>query len=263
MTGLLICAGYASASCLTPLTNDQLVKNESALNLATSVFRTMLAEQNIESFATNLKKGNIRDLLLFFPPTKRDSKHLEAHFKAADLPQIVDWYLKRQNAIVKDAVTKHLKEMVSEEEDAEAMIEYLKTSQTEFTLPEPELVQCIWQAMMSGVDWSIARADQVESMTVKEVKRISRVLVPFCTTPKTQVALINVVQVYCYEDTKIIKTFPHILKVLYNEDCVSDQAIIYWFQKGSRPQGRQHFLAATEPLVKFLQEDEESEEEDE
>ncbi len=50
------------------------------------------------------------------------------------------------------------------------MIEYLKTSQSEFTLPEPELVQCIWQAMMSGVDWSIARADQVESMTVKEVK---------------------------------------------------------------------------------------------
>ncbi len=139
MTGLLICAGYASASCLTPLTNDQLVKNgkdsvsaasiflkyvdgsESALNLATSVFRTMLAEQNIESFAANLKRGNIRDLLLFFPPTKRDSKHLEAHFKAADLPQIVDWYLKRQNAIVKDAVTKHLKEMVSEEEDAEAV----------------------------------------------------------------------------------------------------------------------------------------------
>lgn len=39
------------------------------------------------------------------------------------------------------------------------------------------------------------------------------VLSPFSTTAKTQVALINVVQVYCYEDTKIIKTFPHILKV--------------------------------------------------
>ena len=39
-------------------------------------------------------------------------------------------------------------------------------------------------------------------------------------------------------------------QVLYNKDCVSDQAIIYWHQKGSKPQGRQHFLKATESLVK-------------
>jgi hypothetical protein len=41
-----------------------------------------------------------------------------------------------------------------------------------------------------------------------------------------------------------------LLQVLYNKDCVSDQAIIYWHQKGSKPQGRQHFLKATEGLVK-------------
>ena len=73
----------------------------------------------------------------------------------------------------------------------------------------------------------------------------------------------------------------HSSQVLYNKDCVSDQAIIYWHQKGSKPQGRQHFLKATEGLVKvtsyyvppsiltvsdallyqFLQEQEESDEE--
>jgi len=46
-----------------------------------------------------------------------------------------------------------------------------------------------------------------------------------------------------------MKAFPQILKVLYNKDCISDQAIIYWYQKGSKPQGRQHFLKITEPLV--------------
>ena len=40
------------------------------------------------------------------------------------------------------------------------------------------------------------------------------------------------------------------IQVLYNKDCISDQAIIYWHQKGSKPQGRQHFLKGTEPLVK-------------
>lgn len=104
----------------------------------------------------------------------------------------------------------------------------------------------------------------------------SDILEPFCNGPKTEVALINAVQVYCYEDTRIIKAFPQILKVrmlllctvvpsdfcgrpldwscdlqvLYNKDCISDQAIIYWHQKGSKTQGRQHFLNASQPLVK-------------
>ena len=63
-------------------------------------------------------------------------------------------------------------------------------------------------------------------------------------------SLINAVQVYCYTDTRIMKSFLALIKVLYNTDCVSDQAIIYWHQKGAKPNGKQHFLKATEGLVK-------------
>jgi hypothetical protein len=47
-----------------------------------------------------------------------------------------------------------------------------------------------------------------------------------------------------------MKSFQQMLKVLYNQDCVSDQAIIYWHAKGAKSQGKQHFLKATEALVK-------------
>lgn len=91
---------------------------------------------------------------------------------------------------------------------------------------------------------------------------------PFCDSGKTQVALINAVQVYCYEEQRATKSFPQLLKVtnslasilahlilgplqiLYNKDCVTAQAIIYWHQKGAKPQGKQSFLKATEALVK-------------
>ena len=80
-------------------------------------------------------------------------------------------------------------------------------------------------------------------------------------------ALINAVQLYCYDETRIMKTFPQllkvipvlffyhiywlgILKILYNKDCISAQAIIYLHQKGAKPQGKQHFLKAAETLVK-------------
>jgi len=129
-------------------------------------------------------------------------------------------------------------------------------------MPEESFINVIWQGLMGTVDWSSARADQVDALALKEVTNFTPILEPFCTGPKTEVALINAVQVYCYDDTRLMKAFPQLLKVLYNKDCVSDQAIVYWYQKGSKPQGRQHFLKATETLVKFLQ-DQDSEEDEE
>ena len=43
----------------------------------------------------------------------------------------------------------------------------------------------------------------------------------------------------------VVTEYAIFAQVLYNKDCISDQAIIYWHQKGSKPQGRQHFLKAT------------------
>ena len=50
-------------------------------------------------------------------------------------------------------------------------------------------------------------------------------------------------------------------QVLYSKDVLSDQAIIYWHGKGSRAEARAHFLKAADPLVAFLKDQEESEEE--
>lgn len=44
-------------------------------------------------------------------------------------------------------------------------------------------------------------------------QKFAPILEPFCSGAKTQVALINTVQVYCYEDTRIMRAFPQILKV--------------------------------------------------
>jgi len=40
--------------------------------------------------------------------------------------------------------------------------------------------------------------------------------------------------------------FPKLLKTLYADDIVSDKAIIFWHAKGSKAQGRQHFLKVAE-----------------
>ncbi|KAI0051913.1 ARM repeat-containing protein [Auriscalpium vulgare] len=268
--GLLISQGLANASCLQSLTRDHLVKNDISVNVLTVIFRAYLAEQSMDHLAGALKRAGIKDLLVFFPPNKRDTKVLDEYFRKEGLAQVAEWWTKKQNALIKEDVVKTVRDLLEREESADDIIAAVKGVVEERPLPDVELIACLWQGLISNVDWS-ARADQIENLALREVTKFAPILEPFCNGPKTEVALINTVQVYCYEDTRIMKAFPQILKapltyktclqVLYNKDCISDQAIIYWHQKGSKPQGRQHFLKATEALVKFLQEQEESEEE--
>ncbi|EDR11823.1 uncharacterized protein LACBIDRAFT_189130 [Laccaria bicolor S238N-H82] len=259
--GLLISQGLANASCLQSLTKDHLVKNDVSVSVISLIFRAYLVDQSMDHLSATLKRGGIKDLLAFFPPNKREGKYLEDHFKKEGLSQVAEWWAKKQYAVVKESIVKELSELCEREETPDQIVAAIRARLEESPVPESELIQCIWQGLMTSVDWS-ARPDQIEGLALREVGKFAPILEPFCTGAKTQVSLINVVQVYCYEDTRIIKAFPQILKVLYNKDCISDQAIIYWHQKGSKPQGRQHFLKSTEPLVKFLQEQEDSDEED-
>ncbi|KAF5354722.1 hypothetical protein D9756_005272 [Leucocoprinus leucothites] len=228
-----------------------LAYTDVSVNAITMIFRAYLTDQSMDHLSATLKRGGVKDLLAFFPPNKRDNKTLEEHFKEADLPK---W--------LNGGPRNKLTELFERKEPADTIVTAIKVRQEENPIPEADLIQCIWQGCMSNVDWG-ARPDQIEGLALREVGKYAPILEPFCSGAKTQVTLINAVQVYCYEDTRIIKAFPQILKVLYNKDCLSDQAIIYWHQKGSKPQGRQHFIKSTETLVKFLQQDDSEEEEEE
>jgi len=50
-------------------------------------------------------------------------------------------------------------------------------------------------------------------------QKFAPVLEAFCKGPKVEVALINAVQVYCYDDTRFMKTFTPILKVFPSLLC--------------------------------------------
>ncbi|KAH0827972.1 armadillo-type protein [Lanmaoa asiatica] len=248
--GLLLSQGIASTACLQSLTKINSLKTVYAsVAVLAIIFRAYLADQSMDHLAAALKRGNIKDLLLFFPLNRRDAKILDDFFRKEGLPHVAEWYTKKQYALAKEGIIAELKGLSGRGESAETIISAIHSKLEEQSLPDTELIQCIWQGLMASVDWG-ARPDQLEGLALREVGKFSPILEAFCKGPKVEVALINQVQVHCYEDTRIMKAFPQILKVLYNKDCISDQAIIYWYQKGSKPQGRQHFLKSTEALVK-------------
>ncbi|CAG8803030.1 13592_t:CDS:2, partial [Dentiscutata erythropus] len=125
---------------------------------------------------------------------------------------------------------------------------------------ESDFVKVVWESMMQAVDWG-SRAEQIEAQALRQVKQCSTILGAFSTNPKTELALVQKVQTYCYEDTKLMKHFRQIVQILYNEDVVSESAILYWFEKGAVNSGKTVFLKQMEPFVQWLKTvDSESEE---
>jgi hypothetical protein len=88
----------------------------------TLVFRAYLTEQSMDHLSAALKKGGIKDLLAFFPPNKRETKYLEEHFKKEGLPQVADWWTKKQYAALKETLIKELSEMIEREESTDQVI---------------------------------------------------------------------------------------------------------------------------------------------
>ncbi|KAH7099209.1 ARM repeat-containing protein [Auriculariales sp. MPI-PUGE-AT-0066] len=265
-TGLMIAMGLVTPAALNVMTKEHLIKDDVSATMLARIFKSFLGEQTMDQLATALRKGGVRDLVPFFVPSKRTPAAMQDWFKDKGVPAVAEWWAKRQSVAARELLIATVKEHAEAEEGTDAIVAAIKAWQTAHpgALVEPAdaLVSAVWQALMSSVDWASARPDQIDALALREITKYAPVLEPFCSTAKTQVGLINVVQVHCYEDTRLMKAFPQILKVLYNLDCVSDKAIIYWHQKGAKPQGKQHFLKATEALVKFLQE-QESEDEDE
>lgn len=73
----------------------------------------------MDHLSAALKKGGIKDLLAFFPVNKRETKYLEDHFRKEGLPQVADWWTKKQYAALKETTIKEISEMIEREESTE------------------------------------------------------------------------------------------------------------------------------------------------
>lgn len=76
------------------------------------IFRAYLTEQNIDHLAAALRRGGIKDILAFFPGNKRDDKAFDEHFRKAGLPQVAEWWTKRQYAALKEDIMTTLRDIL-------------------------------------------------------------------------------------------------------------------------------------------------------
>ncbi|CAG8460319.1 12939_t:CDS:2 [Ambispora leptoticha] len=261
--GLFAAAQYVNINVLTVLFKEHLVKEGLSLRFVTTVFKAYLNEQTIDHLGNSLKKAGMDNKLLeFFPPNKRDEEYFARYFEAEDMKPLVAYHNQKQKNTKKDRTIAQVKKMIDAESTPMEVVTYLKQQQKEGGWQETDFCQIVWESVIQAVDWG-TRPEQIETQALRQVKTWSKVLAAFCTSPKTELALIQKVQVYCYEDTKLMKHFRQIIQLLYNEDVVSESAILYWADKGAKNQGKTVFLKQVESFINWLKttESDDSEEE--
>ncbi|KAL8122392.1 uncharacterized protein LOC141659593 isoform X1 [Apium graveolens] len=253
-------SGLPPETVFQPLLKDNLVAKGLVLSFITDFFQEYLIDNSLDDLIAILKRGKMEDNLLeFFPSAKRSPEAFSEHFTKAGIAPLVEYNEKKIFEVKLKEMKSTLTTQIAEEAEISEVIESVKQHIKDAKLPDIEVVRILWDIMMDAVQWSGKNQQQNANLALRQVKTWAELLNTFCTSGKLELELLYKVQVQCYEDTKLMKIFPEIVRSLYDQDVLAEDTILHWFRKGSNPKGRQSFVKAVEPFVKWLEEAEEEE----
>jgi hypothetical protein len=245
------------------LLHDRLVAKGSVLEVITVFFQEFLSKDSMDDLVSILTKGKVVNRLIeLFPSHRRTSDDFEKHFRAAGLDGLVEWNTRREMETKIMDLENKISEMIISDPPLPVadVLNTTKTSKQEANLPEAEVVRVVWLSLMKAVNMTGKNQQQILQTIMRQIKSYHKLLAAFTTSGKLQLSLLITVQLFCYEDSRLMKVFSDIVRLLYDADLVGEDAVMHWYKKGSHPKGRSVFLKDIEPFIKWLEEAEEEEE---
>ncbi|XP_059628655.1 uncharacterized protein LOC132271324 [Cornus florida] len=253
-------SGLPPETVFQPLLKDNLVAKGLVLSFVTDFFREYLIGNSLDDLISILKRGKMEENLLdFLPSAKRSAESFSEHFSKAGLLPLVEYNEKKIFEVKLKEMKSALTSQIAEETDITEVIETVKQHVKDAKLPDIEVVRILWDVIMDAVQWSGKNQQQNANAALRQVKTWSELLNSFCTSGKLELELMYKIQVQFYEDAKLMKLFPEVVRSLYDQDVLAEDTILHWFRKGTNTKGRQTFVKALEPFVKWLEEAEEEE----
>ncbi|KAF9661378.1 hypothetical protein SADUNF_Sadunf19G0062600 [Salix dunnii] len=253
-------SGLPPETVFQPLLKDNLVAKGIVLSFITDFFKEYLVDNSLDDLISILKRGKMEENLMdFFPSAKRSAEGFSEHFSKEGLIPLVEYNEKKIFEVKLKEMKSALTTQIAEEADMSEVIDTVKQRVKDAKLPDIEIVRILWDVLMDAVQWSGKNQQQNANSALRQVKTWAELLNTFCINGKLELELMYKVQMQCYEDAKLMKLFPEIVRSLYDQDVLAEDTILHWFRKGTNPKGRQTFVKALEPFVNWLEEAEEEE----
>uniref|UniRef100_A0AAY4DZG5 W2 domain-containing protein n=1 Tax=Denticeps clupeoides TaxID=299321 RepID=A0AAY4DZG5_9TELE len=265
LTGILLANGNISASILSSLFNENLVKEGVSAAFAVKLFKSWINEKDINSVAGSLRKvGMDNRLMELFPANKRSCEHFSKYFTDAGLKELSDFARNQQSIGARKELQKELQEQMSRGDPFKDIIAYVKEEMKKTNISEQTMIGIVWTSVMSSVEWN-KKEELVTEQAIKHLKQYSPLLKAFTSQGLSELTLLLKIQEYCYDNIHFMKAFQKIVVLLYKADVLSEEAILKWYTEAHVAKGKSVFLEQMKKFVEWLknaEEESESEEEE-
>eukprot|EP00042_Codosiga_hollandica_P019339 m.59568 g.59568 ORF g.59568 m.59568 type:complete len:425 (+) comp49257_c0_seq1:344-1618(+) len=253
-----------TGASLNVLLADGLVKDGEALSFMTEYFRETLKLSSMNSLAQTLRRAKIDDRLEeLFPHTRRSLDEFNAHFERAGLPEVVAYQAAQAVAVLKRDISQRIAELLKEEPvQIDAMIAVAKEDAHKAQLPEGDILVLLFDEIMSSLETN-KKQDLFTTQALALLQTFTKLFAAFATSLASQSALILRLQVYCYENQALLKSFQKIVFNLYQADVLSEEVILHWYTKSHSPKGKTYFIEQMTKFVEWLKHAEEESDDDE
>jgi len=267
ITAIWCCSGLIMPNTIVVVINEHQVKDSIALDFMIEVLKVVKTEKGSATVLNLLKKSGMENMLSeLFPTNKRSTENMKNHFINAGLPEIVAYLSSIENAGAKKEMQRNLRGNIAEGVSSKEILAELKDSVKRNSLSEPETATMIWNAVMTAVDWN-KKEDMLQEQALKHLKEYIPLFKVFTTTAKSEMALCNRIQEFCYDNQNFLKCFNKIVLLFYKTEVLSEEVILKWYKDGHVPKGWTVFMEQMKKFVDWLEQaesesEEESDEED-
>jgi len=257
--------GVLPENILSALANDRLIQRGTILEFITAFFQDFLSASSLDELVAILTRAKVAGRLFdFFPPQKRSWTAMAEHFNPAGLEPLVKWYKKKVIDVKTTELKDYLMEFIDEDTSPEEISDIVKEKAADGELPNEDVLRVVWEVLIKSINMTGKNTQQLKQLLSRTLNNNAQLLTHFASSPKLEAALLVIIQVYCYEDTRLLKLFSEIVRIVYDAEIVGEDTIFYWYRKGSHAKGRNVFLKDIEPFISWLEEaEEEDDDEDE
>lgn len=109
---------------------------------------------------------------------------------------------------------------------------------------------------MASVEWN-KKEDLLQDQALRHLKRYVALFDAFTTVARSELALLNRIQEYCYDNMAFLKTFNKIILLLYKTDVLSEEVILKWYKDSHSSRGWSVFKEQMKKFIEWLEDAEE------
>lgn len=223
---------------LKSLSTASAIESGIALDFMSAIITSFLNQNNqsVDKLMILLKSAGIDTgtMVNMMPSGSRSAEALSEHFAALGLDKLVEQNERR----VKTDKIRTLQDGIAErlgKGSIQSLISFVKTTREETGLTEAESVHAAWSGVLSSVNLS-RKTQQNRIALLAATRKGAPLLEHVCHSGGMQIELILQVQAYVSADMELLKNsvFCDVINLLYDEDVLSEEAVLRWFRRGMR-----------------------------